>query len=142
MKILRPIQPTRGLRNTDAYGSGAFGASRDGGARKHLGRDYISVLGDPVVAPVAGKVRRIIERCYPDNDTLKGLEIGGERATVKLLYVEPGVTVGLRVEAGDIIGTAQDVAAYHEARSKKGGRMTNHVHCELRIVVDPEDYTS
>lgn len=142
VKILRPIQPTRGLRNTDAYGSGAFGASRDGGARKHLGRDYISVVGDPVVAPIAGVVRRIIERCYPDDTTLKGMEIEGERAAVKLLYVQPGVNVGMYVAAGQSVGTAQNVAAYHEARSKRDGHMTNHVHMELRLVVDPADYAS
>ncbi len=57
MLIIRPpVNPWRGTRGTDSWGSGVFGASRDGGARQHLGLDFIAVVGDDVCAPITGTV--------------------------------------------------------------------------------------
>ena len=138
MKLVSPVRPFRGTRGFDAYGSGTFGASRDGGARAHLGRDYVALPGDQVVSPIDGIVKRHA-KAYPDAD-LAGLEIEGAGVRAKLLYVLPCVEPGEKVKAGQVIGTAQDVASYHEKRSPRPGRMVNHVHCELMVWVDPEDY--
>ncbi len=54
-------------RTPDAFGSGDFGASRDGGARTHNGQDYSAVPGSTVLSPVAGKVMKL---GYPYGDDL------------------------------------------------------------------------
>ena len=140
MLILPWVKPYRGRRNTDPQGSGVFGASRDGGARKHLGLDLISVTGDEVVSPIYGTIVRI-GWAYPDGK-LGSLHIEGsgqhKGASVKLLYVKGSLHSGVDVEPGDVIGYAEDVAAYHAAKGHDG--MTNHVHGELTLVVDPGQY--
>lgn len=137
MKLTSPVRPFRGTRGVDAYGSGTFGASRDGGSRPHLGRDYIALVGNEVVSPVDGTVKRHA-KAYPDAD-LAGLEIDGDGVRAKLLYVLPSVEPGETVKAGQVIGVAQDVAGYHEKRSPRPGHMVNHVHLEIMVWVDPED---
>ena len=137
MKLISPVRPYRGTRGVDAYGSGTFGASRDGGGRSHLGRDYIALPGDQVVSPIDGIVKRHA-KAYPDAD-LAGLEIEGAAVRAKLLYVLPCVEPGERVKAGQVIGTAQDVASYHEKKSPRAGHMTNHVHLEVLVWIDPEE---
>lgn len=138
MIIGKPVAPYRGVRDTDAYGSGTFAASRDGGSRAHLGRDYVAQAGDDVLAPIDGTVRRIV-KAYPDAD-LGGVEIDGPTCRVKMLYLRPEVPAGMKVRRGQKIGTAQDVAAYHEKKSPRSGRMVNHVHVELMLWVDPANY--
>jgi murein DD-endopeptidase MepM/ murein hydrolase activator NlpD len=49
----------RPMREHDAYGEGEFGASRDGGARRHEGVDYDATPGQAVVAPISGFVSKI-----------------------------------------------------------------------------------
>lgn len=137
MKLISPVRPYRGTRGVDAYGSGTFGASRDAGARAHVGRDYIALPGDGVVSPIDGIVKRHA-KAYPDAD-LAGLEIEGARARVKLLYVLPCVEPGEKVKAGQVIGTAQDVAGYWHAKAPRPGSMQNHVHLEVLVWIDPEE---
>lgn len=138
--ILPPVRPYRGRRDTDPQGSGVFGASRDGGARKHLGLDLLSVPGDQVVSPIFGMVTQI-GWAYPDGK-LGSIHIKGtgdhQGATVKLLYVKPHVLVGDVFKAGDPIGEAEDVSGYHAAKGHIG--MKNHVHLELTLIVDPGQY--
>lgn len=112
-----------------------FGASR-GGGRKHLGLDLISVPGDEVVAPISGRVVKV-GWAYPDAD-LGSLTIEGEGATFQLLYVRSLQKVGTLLTQGDVVGEAQDVAAYYARKGQNG--MTNHVHGKLTLVVDPGQY--
>jgi hypothetical protein len=132
-----PVLPYRGTRDTDAYGSGTFLAARDGGARSHRGRDYISIPGDPVLSPIDGRITRLLT-AYPGSE-LRGLEIESERMRVRLLYVEPGVLAGSTVTRGQLVGSAQDVAAYWMDKSPRPTPMTNHVHLEVLVWVDPAD---
>lgn len=127
----------RGVRGPDAYGSGAFGASRDGGRRVHLGVDYASPPGETVAAPVSGVVARI-GRAYA-GDGLTFVEIANRQLnyTARVFYVGAIVRPGDRVEAGDAIGASQDLG------SRYPGGMTNHVHVELYAAgLQPVDPTS
>ncbi len=122
--VARPVEgPVRGL---DAYGSGAFGAPRDGGRRTHGGVDLVAAPGQPVRAPIAGVVSRV-GVVYAGPDDLRYVEIANAVTGVKarVLYVGAKVTPGRTVAAGDPIGRAQSLA-----RRYPGG-ITNHVHLEV-----------
>ena len=131
----------------DLIGSGAFGASRGGGTRKHLGVDLEAPAGSPVRSPVDGVVEKI------GDPYRKGHRLHGQFNTiwirtktgfrVKMFYVNPQdrngnplVKPGDIVSAGQPIGTMQD-----RARHDKG--MINHLHLEikggkgLRTAIDP-----
>lgn len=132
-----PVIPWRGTRDTDAYGSGTFMASRDGGKRAHRGRDYVTVPGDPIVSPIDGIVtRRVV--AYAGAELL-GLEIESDRVKAKMLYLDPAVDVGQKIVRGQLIGVAQDVSAYWARTSPRTGRMVNHVHLEVSVWIDPTD---
>ncbi|HYD74293.1 MAG TPA: peptidoglycan DD-metalloendopeptidase family protein [Candidatus Binatia bacterium] len=119
--------PTHGaVRGDDAFGSGDFGASRDGGKRKHEGVDYVIAPGAPVHAPIAGEVARL-GYAYRGEGGYRIVEIVNSETKVKarVLYVAPTVEVGDVVVAGQEIGSAQDLNARYPG-------ITNHVHVELR----------
>lgn len=123
------------VRGEDAYGVGAFGASRGGGVRRHRGADYVSEPGELVHAPITGVVRRI-GFAYRGNEYYRYVELTNQDETraARVLYVGPLVQLGAFVRAGDPIGRAQDLSA----RYPQG--ITNHVHVELRengILTDP-----
>lgn len=123
-QIIPPIEgPVRGI---DAYGSGAFGASRDGGRRTHRGVDLVAEPGAPVRAPIAGVVTRI-GAVYAAPDALRFVEIASPGAGVKarVLYVGATVKLGGTVAAGELIGRAQNLAQRYP------GGITNHVHLEI-----------
>lgn len=109
-------------RKCDRYGCGTFGASRDGGSRKHNGMDVISREGQPVFAPFGGKVRTF--NPYKGYTALDGIEISGRVYKVKLMYVLPAVNNGDIVKAGQVIGWAQSL------QSKYPG-IPDHIHCEV-----------
>ena len=140
-KITSPIHPFRGTRGRDVYGSGAFHASRDGGARQHEGLDFVAFPGDAVFAPLSGRITHV-GIAYPDSH-LGSIHIAHADGihTCKLLYAACGLGVGAIVGRGDLLGTAQDVSAYWHVREPKGGMMINHVHLELRaggLPLDPD----
>jgi murein DD-endopeptidase MepM/ murein hydrolase activator NlpD len=121
--LLPPVLPAR-MRN-DAMGLGHFGAPR--GDRTHKGLDIIAAPGATVRAPLAGVVKRI-GYVYPGNFDFQFVEIQGANGDlVRLMYVtpSPGI-VRQAVNRGDIVGTAQPIAAHH------GGGMINHVHLDLK----------
>jgi murein DD-endopeptidase MepM/ murein hydrolase activator NlpD len=138
LNLSPPVRPYRGVRDMDAHGSGAFGASRDGGKRVHRGRDYIALPGDDGLSMIDGVVTRIIQRVYPDSGELMGIEIEGPLVRMKLLYVRPEVDVGQRVRAGQKIGIVQDLVAYYLAKYPERKPITNHVHPEISVWIDPE----
>jgi murein DD-endopeptidase MepM/ murein hydrolase activator NlpD len=122
--------PTHGaVRGGDVFGSGDFGASRDGGKRKHEGVDYVIAPGAPVHSPISGEVARL-GYAYRGEGGYRIVEIVNSETKVKarVLYVAPTVAVGDVVVAGQEIGAAQELNARYPG-------ITNHVHVELR---DPQ----
>ena len=114
------------MRGHDAYGEGEFGASRDGGSRRHEGVDFKADAGQDVEAPISGYVTKI-GYAYPGDRTLKFVEITNPALNyaARVFYVDPHVEVGDSVAIGHTIGTA------HSLRKKYPGGMTNHVHLEI-----------
>ncbi|KQW68239.1 hypothetical protein ASE17_07235 [Phenylobacterium sp. Root77] len=121
------VNPTgQSPRTHDAYGFGAFGASRDGGSRKHEGVDFMAQAGQPVAAPISGYVTKI-GMAYADNKRLKFVEITNPAISyvARVFYVDPDVAEGDVVRLGQEIGTAHSLQAHYP------GGMTDHVHMEL-----------
>lgn len=119
--------PTDGfIRGQDAYGSGRYGARRDGGRRAHHGVDYVAAPGHAVHAPIAGRITRI-GHAYNSRSGLNFVEIHDPtlKITARIFYVEPGLAIGDEIVAGEPIGLAQDLSR----RYPRG--ITNHVHVEL-----------
>lgn len=113
-------------RGHDAYGDGAFHASRDGGHREHEGVDYIARAGQTVVAPVSGFVTHI-GFAYPGDASLKYVEIENPalKITARVFYVDPDVQVGDAVALGKPIGHA------HTLQHRYRNGITDHVHLEV-----------
>jgi hypothetical protein len=134
-----PVRPWRGFRDTDSYGSGVFLASRDNGARKHLGRDLVTVPGDFIFAPFPCVVARI-GTPYPDGklhlmELHGGADFFGWRS--RIMYVKPTVAVGMKLDAGEMLGEAEDLTAYYrETHPGHTGDITCHVHVEIDMPVD------
>ena len=128
------------IRGNDNWGAGHYGASRDGGKRKHRGIDIINHVNEAVCAYENGTVTKI---GYPYNQD------GGEKAFYRYIeiscadnsrhryfYVDPLVQVEQRVKKGDIIGSAQDLAVVYPG-------IVQHFHFELIIKgrrIDPTEY--
>ncbi|MFD1192551.1 M23 family metallopeptidase [Phenylobacterium conjunctum] len=127
---------TLGQRGEDAYGSGAFGASRDGGRRRHNGLDLVAPAGAPIRAPISGIVTRV-GQAYSRDPELQFVEITSPttRYSARVFYVGPSHAPGAQVTAGEIIGQAQDLGRRYASG------MTNHVHVEFAdrrgAVLDP-----
>jgi len=121
LSILPPLD--RGIRGADAQGEGHFGASR--GNRLHVGADFVAEVGSPVRAPISGVVNRV-GYCYSDDLTYRLVEIVNEDYVCRVLYVLPAIAEGTQVDAGDVIGTAQDLRPRYRG-------ITPHVHCDLAL---------
>ena len=101
------------MRDRDAHGSGQFGASRRraGEVRSsHEGSDYQTYPEEPVQSPIGGAVR--LSSPFGPDSPFRRVRIENEAGQlVKVFYVRPlDVVVGMRVEAGEIIGRAQDLS--------------------------------
>lgn len=114
-----------GVRNVDAFGSGRFGASRDGGKRTHEGVDYIIAPGAAVHSPISGEVARLGYAYAGDKYRLVEIVNSETKMKARVLYVAPQVKVGDVITAGQLIGVAQDL-------NERYPGITNHVHVELR----------
>lgn len=112
-------------RAHDAYGSGAFGASRDGGHRQHEGVDYAADAGQTVVAPISGYVSRI-GFAYGDDERYRYVEITNPALgyEARVFYVDPTVAVGQAVHVGAPIGLVRTL------QDRYAG-ITDHVHLEI-----------
>ncbi len=132
-QIVCPV-PGMQIRGRDAYGSGAFGAPRDAGARRHPGVDLVAPPGTPVHSPVSGTVRNFDP--YRADADKRGHFHGVEITTkdgyrVRVMYVDGGgLRGGQYIKAGDPLGSAEDLSSVYPP--KRGGRMTNHVHLDIK----------
>lgn len=120
--------PTMGpLRGVDAYGSGSFGAARDGGHRSHDGTDYVAAPNTTVYSPISGEVTKL-GYAYAKNTALRFVEVTNSVSSLvtRVLYVDPSVALGDKLIAGDPIGVAEDL-------SKKYRGITNHVHVQIAV---------
>lgn len=133
------------LRGNDPTGHGYYGAKRSGG-RRHKGVDLVCNLGDNVLAPISGKVTKV-GYPYSFNLSFRYVEISNDTYRVRLMYVSPDVELGDHVAKYQVIGYAQDIAAYWNGRSiipsvfKTKSLMTNHIHFEVyknTLLTDPE----
>jgi murein DD-endopeptidase MepM/ murein hydrolase activator NlpD len=113
-------------RGHDAYGEGEFGASRDGGVRRHEGVDFKAAAGQAVMAPISGYVSKIGFAYAGDND-LRFVEITNPALhyAARVFYINPSVAVGDAVAVGRAIGSM------HTLQAKYPGGMTDHVHLEV-----------
>jgi hypothetical protein len=117
------VNPTgHAQRGKDAFGSGAFLASR--GGRAHAGVDYVAKAGQQVVAPIAGFVTKV-GYAYAD-DSYRYIEITNRITgyTARVMYVGPEVKVGEALALGQPIGRA-------ESLQRRYAGITNHVHLEI-----------
>lgn len=120
--------PTMGpLRGEDAYGSGSFGAARDGGHRVHDGADYVAAPNTIVYSPISGEVTKL-GYAYAKNTALRFVEVTNSVSSLvtRVLYVDPSVKPGDLLKAGDPIGVAEDL-------SKRYRGITNHVHVQIAV---------
>ncbi len=131
------IKATLPERQQDAWGSGAFGASR--GTRIHKGIDYCCYPGTMIQSPVDGKVTKL-GYPYSDDMDFRYVEVTANQLRHRIFYVEPSVSVGDEVKAGDIVGVSQDIAGRYRDPAKSP--MTGHVHFEILDAndkaIDPE----
>jgi len=127
---LAPLtRPTLDIRDTDDWGSGAYGAPR--GNRTHRGIDLVTKPGQTIHAPFTGTVVRHANP-YDDDPRYTGclLRRESDGLEVKLFYLE-GIDIG-PVANGDPIGTAQDIAIKYPG-------IINHIHLEVWLNGEPVD---
>lgn len=118
---LHELVPGQRIRGNDAHGSGSFGTGR--GDKTHNGIDIVVSPGQSIHMPFTGKVVRIA-RPYADDLSWEGLAIQNERYFAKIYYLRPLDVVGLTLNAGTVIGHAQDIG-------KRYRGITPHVHLEI-----------
>lgn len=134
-KFVSPLHPIRRRR-----GVGDFGAHRTAHPEiPHQGQDFFASVGQNAYAPISGTVR--IAAPYPSDPRYSGVEITSASGMykVKMFYLNPSVSTGDKVTAGDYVGEVQDLSLKYG----QGFKDQNHVHIEIRrlgIVVDPSPY--
>lgn len=112
------------IRGSDAWGSGAFGASRDNGKRKHKGVDFLCAPETKILSPVKGKV---IKLGYPYEDNLAYRYIRiktPDNYSVDLFYVDPWVNLGDEVVVGQVVGVSQSLQDRYKG-------IPDHVHLQI-----------
>ncbi len=134
------VNPSGGkLRGQDKFGDGHYGASRDGGSRKHMGIDILTTIGQDLVSPVDGTATYVkgtkgTVDIIPSNKTL-GI------TKIRLLYINSDLKVGTSfpVVAGQtVIGTAANLETLGYSKG-----MTPHTHVQVRKNdqwIDPTPY--
>lgn len=123
------ISPTGNkIRVADKNGSGLFGASRDGGKRRHGGVDFIGEPGQQIVSPIDGRILRVAYP-YVQNWDYMGVLIRGDDYDVKIFYMTPYPDIiGKEVVQGQGIGLMQDIT-----KKYPNVGMTPHVHIQVHL---------
>lgn len=129
------LLPVHTLRS-DPAGHGAYNADR--GARDHKGIDLIAAPGAKITLPVSGRVVKI-GRAYATDSRYNSYHIRlANDLVLKLLYVKPLYKVNENINAGAVIGEAQNIAAKYPGRG-----MLNHIHVEILrngTAIDPTPF--
>lgn len=128
-------------RGQDDFGSGEFGASRDGGTRSHVGVDFAAPVDGLLRSKTDGKVTKH-GTVYENDASFKYVEVtSDDGARHRYYYVKPDIRVGQKVSQGDFLGKVQNIAGKYSTKDKK---MKNHVHYEIKDTtgsrVDPHEY--
>lgn len=126
MKLLIDQYP----RKCDKFGCGHYGASR--GTRKHTGVDIIADKEETVFSPMTGKITKV-GYCYADDLSFRYVEITNSKYTMRVLYIDPLVSVGDWVKDGEYIGEVQTL-------NKRYKGITDHIHVEIKangVFIDP-----
>lgn len=127
MKKIKIVPPERGC---DQHGCGNYGASRDGGKRKHEGVDIACMKGSIILSPVKGVVTKI-GYPYSSSDPVKGhlryVEIKEEGVDLyhRFFYVRPLLELGEEVSEGDEIAITQGLTSIYLG-------ITDHFHYEIK----------
>lgn len=150
-QLVSPVMPFQGFREIDDFGGGGYGAPRRKDCPEcekdprceecegkgyivypHTGLDVAGKVMDQIVLPHDARIAHV-GIAYAGSD-LGSIHLHGENFRTRLLYVRiaSDLTKGMKAEQGDLLGTLQDVAAYHQAKSP-GKRMTNHTHLDFWI---------
>lgn len=134
LPIAKEIVSNQKSRIRDAYGSGQYGSSRDGGVRTHKGIDIIVLPGEKIFSPIKGN---IVKEAMPygNDPSYKGIVLKGveqwDGYELKIFYVE-GLFNGIAIELQEI-GAAQNLTLKYPG-------ITNHIHLEVKyngVQVDP-----
>jgi len=123
------ISPTgNGIRGTDDWGDGRFGASR-GDGRLHDGVDFVCTPRQSIFSPIYGRLVREA-RPYPNSD-YSGVLLHNANVDIMIFYLIPDSSlIGEWCTQGAVIGVAQDI-------SEKYPGMTPHVHLKI-VKFNPE----
>lgn len=119
----------RGIRDSDSWGSGHWGASR-GGGKKHEGLDFICIPGQQTWMPINGIASRLAAPYA--NESYSGLLIESENIILIMFYFNPLKSIiGKYLEQGDLIGVAQDISKRNPEKGKYKG-MIPHLHVGVK----------
>jgi len=127
-------------RGVDHYGSGAYLASR--GGRLHNGVDFAAFPGSDCLSLTAGKVTKIgfpyrYDAANPEKAKYRYVEVTFLEKRLRYFYLNPAVSLGDRVNAGDVLGAVQDLSITYK-------EITPHVHFEIKDgsgnFIDPDIY--
>ena len=131
MKVSPPI------RDNDKFGSGLYGASRDGGKRTHKGIDYACYPNSMVLSVTSGVVTKL-GYPYKDDPTYRYVEVTDhDLRRFRYFYVKPTVSMNQMVIKGGILGKSQEL-------NRRYNGITEHVHLEVKDqhneFLDPGEY--
>lgn len=127
------LNPTGGKIRSDAGGDGHYGAKRSKKEEKngtwvsivysHRGTDFEGCPGQPVYAPISGKIQR--KSAPYKNSHYSGVLLVGPTGEIKLWYFQPvDALIGQHVKQGETIGLMQDI-------SQRYANVTPHVHLQI-----------
>jgi len=131
---LRIIAP---VRDHDTFGSGLYGASRDGGKRTHSGIDFACYPGSIILASSSGTVTKL-GYPYKDDPTYRYVEVTDhDLRRFRYFYVKPSVSMNQMIIKGGAIGKSQEL-------NRRYPGITEHVHLEIKDqnneFLDPNDF--
>ena len=128
----------KNIRGWDCQGNGAWLAPR--GSKNHQGEDPICKAYSSVKSHVDGVVTKIGKPYDPNckrRGHLRYVEVTATknkvRAKVRYFYINPAVSKGQKIKAGDELGISSDLSGVFEG-------ITQHVHVEVIEYVKPSDY--
>jgi murein DD-endopeptidase MepM/ murein hydrolase activator NlpD len=117
---------------SDEWGNGQFGARR--GTKKHDGVDLVVTPGQPIYSMISGIVEKY-EQCYLYESRWRGVQIANTQLRVELWYMDPRNTVAVDefVNAGQMIGVAQDISERYPRSKKVPFDMIPHLHVRVTL---------